>query len=96
MPSVALVSQLFTLTQELILAYLTEDWGSYLVEEVSEHKCIEKKWGYPCVIPAGSQRAALVLLHTLPLSGSWVGDCFSEHEGSVPWRKSQLFPALSF
>ena len=44
MPSVALVCQLFALTQELIPTYLTKDWGSYLVEEdeVSEHRCIEK------------------------------------------------------
>lgn len=42
MPSVALVCQLFALTQELIPTYLTKDWGSYLVEkdEVSEHRCI--------------------------------------------------------
>ena len=83
MPSVALVSQLFTLTQELILTYLAEDCGSYLVEEVSEHMCVEKslKRAYPCIIPAGSRRAALVLLHPLPSSDGWVGGSFSEREG---------------
>lgn len=98
MSSVALVSQLFTLTQQLILTHLTEDWGSYLVEEVTEDMCVEKslKWEYLCIIRAGSRRVALILLHPLPLSDSWVGGSFSEQEGSLPWRISQLFPALSF
>lgn len=97
LPSVALVGRLFALTQELMLACLTEDWGSSLAEEVTEHTCVEKspERGYPCIIPAGSRTAALVLLHPLLPSGSWVGGSFSERGGSVPWRKSQLLPALS-